>query len=123
MDYFTKLFKSETCHNDQFLTPANFPAWKQHEYQMLCNPFGKKEVRDAVFGMGPYKAPGPNGFQPLFYQQLQDTVGNDLVNVVECLNKGILPKELNQTLLVLIPKIEARKTMKQFRPISLCNVA
>lgn len=74
--------------------------------------------------MGPYKALGPDGYQPVFYQKLWRIFGHDLISVVlNCLNVGFLPRDLNNTLLVLIPKVASPKTIKQFRPISLCNVA
>lgn len=47
----------------------------------------------------------------------------DLIFVtLDCLNKGLLPLELNQTLLVLIPTVKNPVKIKQFCLISLCNV-
>lgn len=36
--------------------------------------------------------------------------------------KGFLPKGLNSTILALIPKKEEARMMKDYRPISCCNV-
>lgn len=36
--------------------------------------------------------------------------------------KGFLPKGLNSTILALVPKTEEAKVMKDYRPISCCNV-
>ena len=38
------------------------------------------------------------------------------------LNGGQLPDAMNQTTIVLIPKIKHPQDLKNFRPISLCNV-
>lgn len=37
------------------------------------------EVRKNVFQMHPYKSPGPDGFNPYFYQKYLDVVGEDIV--------------------------------------------
>jgi hypothetical protein len=42
--------------------------------------------------------------------------------VLDFLNGGELPNSINKTTIVLIPKIKQLQEMKQFRPISVCNV-
>lgn len=73
--------------------------------------------------MGKYKAPGPDGFQPVFYQHCWDVVGNSVVNfVLEFFETGTLPPDMNAALVVLIAKVAKPERIMQFRPISLCNV-
>ncbi|CAL9233674.1 unnamed protein product, partial [Arabidopsis halleri] len=42
--------------------------------------------------------------------------------VLEFFETGLLPRELNDALVVLIPKVGKPEKITQFRPISLCNV-
>jgi hypothetical protein len=42
--------------------------------------------------------------------------------VLNFLNGGQMPEGVNQTTIVLIPKIKNPQELKSFRPISLCNV-
>jgi hypothetical protein len=42
--------------------------------------------------------------------------------VINTLNSGFLPDELNMTYIALIPKIKNPSSVTEFRPISLCNV-
>lgn len=42
--------------------------------------------------------------------------------VLNFLNGGMLPNEVNHATIVLIPKMRNPQVMKEFRPISLCNV-
>lgn len=73
--------------------------------------------------MGPYKAPGPDGFPAIFYQQNWSTVGPQVIDtVLKLLNLGVLLTNLGNALLVLIPKVERPVNPAQFRPISLLNV-
>ena len=41
---------------------------------------------------------------------------------MEILGTGSLPNSLNETFIMLIPKVHNPENVKQFRPISLCNV-
>lgn len=81
------------------------------------------EVKPALFTMHPEKAPGPDGFTTLFYQNFWDIVKNDLTRMVnELLFDGIMANGLNDANICLIPKKEKPNETSQFRPISLCNV-
>lgn len=42
--------------------------------------------------------------------------------VKQCFSTQLIPEEINATQIVLIPKLENPETLKQFRPLSLCNV-
>lgn len=66
----------------------------------LKENYTSKEVLSALNGMGPLKAPGPNGFQPLFFQCFWNLVGDSVCEVVlKVLMGGELPVGLNETLL------------------------
>ncbi|KAH0996906.1 hypothetical protein GBA52_020770 [Prunus armeniaca] len=56
--------------------------------------------------MFPTKSPGVDGMSALFYQKYWGVVGNDVVGYfLIVLNGGASVKEINHTLLTLIPKI------------------
>lgn len=46
-----------------------------------------------------------------------------IASSLSCLNSGHLLKELNKTLITLIPKNNCLESVSHFRPITLCNVA
>jgi hypothetical protein len=48
----------------------------------LCKEFFEKEIADAIFQMGPLKAPGPDGFPARFYQRYWGIVKDDVVAVM-----------------------------------------
>lgn len=88
----------------------------------LTRPICDEEIKLAAFQLGAFKAPGPDGFPGFFYQNYWDEVGGSVCTAVRSFfTGGFLLRELNQTNLVLIPKVSNPSTLSQFRPISLCN--
>lgn len=82
-----------------------------------------EEIKEVVFRMPSSKSPGPDGFTSEFFKEAWPVIGADVVNAVQSFfTKGFLPKGLNSTILALIPKKEEARMMKDYRPISLCNV-
>ncbi len=90
---------------------------------MLVAEFTASEIELALKQMAPLKAPGPDGMSPIFYQKYWHIVGPDITAaILSCLRDGSLLKKINHTNICLIPKVQNPETVKEFRPISLCNV-
>lgn len=91
------------------LPQVGFVKLSSDELTALCKPFSAAEVETSVRSMGKFKAPGPDGFQPVFYQQCSDIVGDSVVGfVLDFFETGILPSQTSQTndaLVVLIAKV------------------
>jgi hypothetical protein len=69
------------------------------------------------------KAPGLDGMHSIFYKKLWDMVGDKVTEeVLAVLNGGPMPEGWNDTCVVLIPNNSNPESMKDLRPISLCNV-
>ncbi|KAK2414422.1 hypothetical protein P8452_59882 [Trifolium repens] len=62
-----------TISNEQwewFQTPISFPILDTNIVEMLGRPIEKNEVKNTLFSMSPWKAPGPDGFPAGFFQQV-----------------------------------------------------
>ncbi|GJY84625.1 hypothetical protein Tco_0498651 [Tanacetum coccineum] len=82
-----------------------------------------QEVKSAMFSMGSDKSPGPDGFTAAFFKDTWDIIGSDITKAVcEFFTNGRLLKELNYTIIALIPKVNAPARVNDYRPISCCNV-
>lgn len=83
----------------------------------------KEEIKEVLFHMPGSKAPGPDGFTTEFFKEAWSVIGEDVTIAIQSFfDKGFLPKGLNSTILALIPKKVEAKMMKDYRPISCCNV-
>lgn len=107
---------SHVCTN--FLRPLS-TLDKSH----LDWPPSLLDVRQSLFSLKPLKAPGPDGFHPVFFPEM-------LEHCLGLFSPCFLPKcfffckidpRINKTLLCLIPKVDNPQNITQFRPISLCN--
>lgn len=85
----------------------------------LLAPVTHSEVDKAVFSMGSLKAPGPDGFNGLFFQQNWVTIKEDIYKAVDhFFSSGILHNEVNATIVALVPKILLPESISHLRPIS-----
>ncbi|KAK3210948.1 hypothetical protein Dsin_015654 [Dipteronia sinensis] len=79
-----------------------------------------KDIRAAAFDIASNKALGLDRLPGLFYQNFWETVGSSMTSAcLRCLNEGELLDAVNETLVVLIPKVKKAERMTDFQPISL----
>jgi hypothetical protein len=73
----------------------------------LTRPYSDVEVKTALFQMFHTKAPGPDGFPAHFFQRHWDICGTDVTRAVLDIVEGKeSAKTINDTILVLIPKVK-----------------
>ncbi|XP_048630790.1 uncharacterized protein LOC125604440 [Brassica napus] len=90
----------------------------------LTRPVTEKEIKDAVFAMNPEKTPGPDGMTAAFYRQHWEVIKPGVLSYINLFfEQSYLDPRINETHICLIPKIENPITIKDYRPISLANVA
>lgn len=120
--YFSGVFAGEMAEESN--SPLDCPRIVSEELNIkLVAEVTFEEFTEAVKQMHPDKASGPDGLNPAFFQAFWSVLGRE---VFECykawLNSNSFPSELNNTNVVLIPKKEDACSMKDLRPIALCNV-
>lgn len=95
----------------------------EEERTKLTRVVTEEEIKEVVFNMPSNKSPGPDGYTTEFFKASWSIIGKDFTAAVQSFfSKGFLPKGLNSTILALIPKKESAQEMRDYRPISCCNV-
>ncbi|XP_038687586.1 uncharacterized protein LOC119986972 [Tripterygium wilfordii] len=121
--YFQSLFTADGSCDISLAARNSFPELNPEHREIIAASFRHEDIKQALFDMAPFKAPGPDGFHAGFYQRMWDVIGMDLCCLaMQFFETGHLPQGINDTLLVLIPKVPMPELVSQFRPISLCNV-
>ena len=83
-------------------------------------PFELEEVLQVLKDVQGDKAPGPDGFTMVFFQQCWSVLEKDVMDFFgEVHMHGKFEKSLNATFLSLIPKKVDASNIRDFRPISL----
>ncbi|XP_062118848.1 uncharacterized protein LOC133832534 [Humulus lupulus] len=88
----------------------------------LIRPFSKNDVKEALFGIHSIRSPGPDGFGAGFFKGLWNEIEKDIsMAVLKKFRDGVLPSDLNETVISLIPKTGSPKTAADYRPIACYN--
>lgn len=113
-------FRGMTVEELQDLLP--FSCVDQDQQVLLC-PITPEEVRQVLFDMPSNKSPGPYGYNAEFFKSTWEIIDAEFVVPIQAFFvKGFVPKRINSTILALIPKKTYATEMRDYRPISCCNV-
>ncbi|XP_074303032.1 uncharacterized protein LOC141637455 [Silene latifolia] len=83
------------------------PILNAAHHEILNAEVSNDEIRKAMFDIGGNKAPGPDGFNSQFYKDTWEITGESVIKAVkDFFTSGKLLKQVNATLITLIPKVE-----------------
>lgn len=120
-DYFVKLFSNSSAGYGPIINVVENKV-KEEDNILLMAPFCENEFMKAIFQMKVDKSLISKGFNPVFFQKFWNLIGSSVsTNCIKCMQDVQFPPSLNATTVVLIPKYEQPSSMKDLRPISLCN--
>ena len=105
-NFYKNLFTEENGDYNSIHTDISYPTLSSDQLLGLNNNIKQEEIDQAFMSMGALKAPGPDGLNALFFQSQWGKVGQVSSNFIQHLfaNPQAV-QEINQTFLVLIPKI------------------
>ncbi|GJY99077.1 hypothetical protein Tco_0516507 [Tanacetum coccineum] len=76
------------------------------EASAMVTDVSDRETKTTVFGIDDCKAPGPDGYKACFFKKACSLISNDVCLVIkEFFSSGKLLREVNSTLIALIPKV------------------
>lgn len=123
VNFFKNLYTVDRPINGKLSRANFFSLLIENELQSLCMDATELEVKNALDGISPLKAPGVDGLHVKFFQSQWDIVSSSVHHVVSDAFTGKnFDQSINNTFLVLVPKVNNPETISQYRPISLCLV-
>lgn len=81
-DYFVNLFTSEVNEVDDMVLADVKRRVTTDMNRDLLAPYTREDVKNALFSIGDFKAPGPDGLHAIFFKRFLNMLGDDLVKEV-----------------------------------------
>lgn len=120
--YFTECFSTSHLSTAKGNYGSLYNRISSMDMSILDSPLMDFKVKNALFLFKPFKAPGPDGFYPHFYQYFWNTVGTSVLDLChQDFALQTIPLELNKTYLCLIMKFTKANQLKNFLHIGQCN--
>ncbi|CAH9092304.1 unnamed protein product [Cuscuta europaea] len=123
-NFFVELFETHSeCHAlDPSVLPSG-PLIEPSAHASLIAPVTTLDIKNSLFDFGNDKAPGSDGYSSAFFKANWDVIGNDIVLAIkEFFRSRKLLKQINHTVIALIPKTNHSPKVSDYRPISCTNV-
>ncbi|GFP94737.1 transposon tx1 uncharacterized 149 kDa protein, partial [Phtheirospermum japonicum] len=99
------------------------PTISPEQSECLVNSVSGDEIKAALFSIGEEKSPGPDGYTSNFFKKAWQTVDEQFCKAVhEFFESGRLLKQINHTILAMIPKSDRPSSVGDYCPIACCNV-
>lgn len=123
VNHFSDLFTSTNASFECAEVKSLFPRVLNYEdNNKLTVAVIISEIKTAMKQLRNLKAPGPDGLQVYFFGKYWDQVGPSVIKVIrDYFNNGFIDPRLNTTFIAFIPKKVNPMTIKEYRPINLCN--
>ena len=121
---FERLFTTSLDHAT--LNPIR-PSWwltslSDEDRSIMGGMVTNAKIKDGIWALKAFKALSPNGLHEDFFQRFWLIVGDSVKDEVrKTFMECKIPKYLNRTNVVLIPKKVGPESLGNYRPISLCN--
>jgi hypothetical protein len=115
LDFYQQLYTSEASMHEERVLRLFDSVISDQMNGSLTGVFTDAEIEYALFQMGPTKASGPDSSPALFYQRHWPLLKSSVCNAVRDFLEGkACPEDFNDTVLVLIPKINNPEMLSQF---------
>ena len=97
-------------------------VWSSDHLDILNSTITHEEIKRSMFSIDINKAPGPDGFSSLFFKRAWSIVGREVCDeIADFFSSGSMLREINCTIIALVPKVPNPSSMHDYRPISCCN--
>lgn len=122
-NFYVDLFREDQATREDVISLATYPNILSRHAETLGADVTLLEMKNALFDMGPQKALGEDGYPAIFYQNCWEVISPIVLSFInEVWDNPESVRYVNNTLIVLINKVDKPELATQFRPIALCNV-
>ncbi|XP_061367553.1 uncharacterized protein LOC133310607 [Gastrolobium bilobum] len=113
---YKKLFEEEVGDKRWIISENMWPILSQEDLKRMVIPPSDYEIKQDMFSMGAFKAPGFDGFPAVFFQRNWNTLKVQVCTAIKKMwfNPASI-SEVNSTLLVLIPKHVMEKEVSPYQ--------